>query len=162
MERSMPVKNQNAFGMAEVLSPNLTLNAQTVANRPSSLSRSLLFKYYIHDSVSTLRFQLIGDLRTGNLMELDGSWETAQTTLGPRRFLLDLNQLFSADEAGRDWLLKMEQVGAQLLPANYMNAASNGIHPQIPEQTAAVKLSLLGRVMGLFGASTSRNFTPKQ
>lgn len=138
--------------MPEVLSPNtegkLQRGGESVANRVSSLARSLSFKYYIHDSVLTLRFQLIGDLRADQVAELDGSWETARTTLSLRRFVLDLSQLYSTDDAGRAWLRKMQDAGAQFLPQNYMESRFNQTSTQAPAQIETVRLSLLGRVLG--------------
>jgi hypothetical protein len=139
--------------MAEVLSRNTEdrslRSAEPVAYRTSSLARSLSFKYYIHDSVPTLRFQLFGDLRAAQIAELNGSWETARTTLSSRRFVLDVSHLYSADEAGRAWLRKMKEAGAQFLPQNYMDSpAVSQDSPQHPEQAETVCLSLLGRVLG--------------
>ena len=138
--------------MAEVLSRNTEdeslRSAESFGYRPSSLTRSLFFKYYIHDSVPTLRFQLIGDLRVAQVAELNGSWETARTTLLLRHFVLDVSQLYSADEAGRAWLRKMKEAGAQFLPQNYMD--SPGVSQNSPphlEQSVTVCLSLLGRAL---------------
>lgn len=44
-------------------------------------TRASFFKYYIHDSVASCRFQLIGELSAPEVSELHGCWETAQTTL---------------------------------------------------------------------------------
>jgi len=155
----MLVANQKISVMAEVLSSNAEIKVQRLEqsspSRRSSLARSLTFKYYIHDSVSTLRFQLIGDLRTANVFELNGSWETARTTLGSRRFLLDVSQLYGTDEEGRAWLLKMRQAGAKFLPENYTDVQVNEAAPRVPDQTTAVKLSLIGRVIGVFWGSRS-------
>jgi hypothetical protein len=145
--------------MPEVLAPNLeakisSSEQQNATNRISSLARSLVFKYYIHDSVPTLRFQLIGDLRAANVRELNGSWETARTTLNNRRFLLDVNQLYSVDDDGRAWLIKMKESGAEFLPAKYMDSPQTTSAPQVPEQVCAVKLSLLGRVLGLLNKNS--------
>ena len=139
--------------MAEVLSRNTEdkslRGAESIAYRPSSLTRSLFFKYYIHDSVPTLRFQLIGDLRVAQVAELNGSWETARTTLLLRHFVLDVSQLYSADEAGRAWLRKMKEAGAQFLPQNYMDSAAvSRDSPPHPGRAETVCLSLLGRVLG--------------
>lgn len=138
--------------MAEVLSRNTEdeslRSAESFGYRPSSLTRSLCFKYYIHDSVPTLRFQLIGDLRVAQIAELNGSWETARTTLRSRRFVLDVSHLYSADEAGGAWLRKMKEAGAQFLPQNYMD--SPGVSQNSPphsEQSVTVCLSLLGRAL---------------
>lgn len=151
----MICENPTVSGMAEVLSPKSESSVkQGVApgsNRPTSLSRSLFFKYYIHDSVSTLRFQLIGDLRTANVSELNGSWQTASTTLTKRRFLLDVAQLYSTDDQGHAWLARMKDLGADFHPANYLDSRkANSLVQPIPETLCAVKLSILGRVMGLF------------
>ncbi len=150
----MITENPTISGMAEVLSPIPQIKSQkgveSVANRPAGPSRSLPFKYYIHDSVPTLRFQLIGDLRAASVRELDGSWETARTTLNSRRFLLDVSQLFSADEEGRAWLFKMKDAGAQFEPASYLDSPRKPSERRKTEQAEAVKLSLVGRVLGLF------------
>jgi hypothetical protein len=138
--------------MAEVLTPNAENKLQrgeaSVRDRASSLSRSLSFKYYIHDSVQTLRFQLIGDLRAANVLELSGSWETARTTLNLRRLVLDVSQLYSADDEGRAWLLNMHKTGAAFTPANYAESLGSQTATQIQAQAPAVSLSLVGRVMG--------------
>ena len=144
--------NPKTSVMAEVISPNAEAKShareRTVANQPSGLTRSLGFKYYIHDSVSTLRFQLVGDLRSANVAELSGSWETARTTLGSRQFLLDLSQLYGTDDEGRTWLIKMQQSGAHFLPDNYLHLPADTSGARIQDRIAAVKLSLLGRVVG--------------
>jgi len=155
----MVAANPKVSVMAEVISPNAVSKVQRLeppaASRPSSLARSLTFKYYIHDSVSTLRFQLIGDLRAANVFELNGSWETARTTLGGRRFLLDVSQLYGTDAEGRAWLIKMQQSGANFLPENYPHLPADKAGPHVPNHIAAVKLSLIGRVIGVFRGTRS-------
>ena len=137
--------------MAEVLTQNAEFELQrgeeTRAHRPTSLVRSHSFKYYIHDSVPTLRFQLVGDLRATNLAELNGSWETARTTLGLRRFVLDAIQLYSTDAEGRSWLVKMKDAGAAFLPATYLDPATTAV--KVQAESEAVCLSILGRLMGM-------------
>ena len=146
MERLTNAENPT-LSMAEVLIQNANsksrVGEQTSANRPASLVRSLFFKYYIHDSVPTLRFQIIGDLRASNVMELNGSWETARTTLSLRRFVLDVTHVYSTDNEGRNWLCKMRDAGAAFVPANYLESASHPAPLPGPEPLAAVKLSIL-------------------
>ena len=113
----------------------------------SSLARSLSFKYYIHDSVTTLRFQLIGDLRDGNVTELNGSWETAKTTLQFRRLVLDLCGLDSVDEAGRRWLLKMKDAGSAFLPNESFEFGARAARPLLSD---CVKAGLVGRMLAIF------------
>jgi hypothetical protein len=134
----------------------LTQNAELKENRTEEAPATTLlascipsstFKYYIHDSVATLRFQLIGDLRDGNVTELNGSWETAQTTLRFRRLVLDLCGLNSTDEHGRRWLLKMKDVGAAFLPEEYLEV---GTATTRTIRADGLKPSMVGRMLGIF------------
>lgn len=88
--------------------------------------RSSVFKYYIHDSVDTLRFQLLGDLSEYDVSELNGCWNTAKTTLNQRKLVIDLRQLVSTDEGGREWLLFMANEGATYLPDSYFRTGLSG------------------------------------
>jgi len=134
-----------------VLTQNIEPQEKRAEEAPAkplaSCTPSSTFKYYIHDSVSTLRFQLIGDLRDGNVTELNGSWETAQTTLQFRRLVLDLCGLSSTDEHGKRWLLKMKDVGAAFLPNEYFEA---GTAAPRAIQADGLKPSLLGRMLAIF------------
>jgi hypothetical protein len=117
--------------------------------RPTSPLGPSPFKYYIHDSVKQLRLQLIGDLRTSNVTDLNGTWETAKTTLGQRRLVLDLRQLYSADEEGRLWLAKMKDGGGSCLPATFFQIDGQMAANTRGQEAGAVKLSLIGRLLGL-------------
>jgi hypothetical protein len=110
-------------------------------------AHSSAFKYYIHDSVTTLSFQLIGEMRSGNVTELNGSWETARPTLAQRHLVLDLSLLHSADEQSRRWLLSMKDLGAMFLPDLDIgsHARSLGAHADNSET-----ISLLGRFLNTF------------
>ena len=134
-----------------VLTQNIDLQEKRAEEAPAKplagCIPSSTFKYYIHDSVSTLRFQLIGDLRDGNVTELNGSWETAQTTLRLRPLILDLCGLNSTDEHGRRWLLKMKDLGAAFLPDEYFEA---GTAAPTAIQANGLKPSLVGRMLTIF------------
>jgi hypothetical protein len=138
MEPTVPVKNQKTSLMAEALVK--TAERETRQSAQYSLIRPSSFKYYIHDSVATLRFQLIGDLQASHVTELNGSWQTAKITLRDRRFVLDVSQLYSTDDEGQRWLSKMREAGAEFVPAK---------RPPVADQVASIKLSLLGRVLGM-------------
>jgi hypothetical protein len=137
----MPVLTQNAE-----LKENRAEELQ--ANRRATTVPSSSFKYYIHDSVATLRFQLIGDLRYADVTELNGSWETAQTTLGFRRLIIDLRRLGSVDEHGRRWLLRMKETGAAFLPAEYFDVGSPTTLTAVLAEDA--KPSLTDRMLAIF------------
>jgi hypothetical protein len=117
------------------------------ANRIANPIPSASFKYYIHDSVATLRFQIIGDLRDANVTELNGSWETSKTTLKFRRLVLDLSGLNTVDDPGRRWLLKMKEAGAAFLPAEYFELGARAPRPPRPD---GVKAGLAGRLLAIF------------
>jgi hypothetical protein len=76
-------------------------------------------KYYIHDRTEAFRFQLIGELREADVKELSGCWQTAKSIFGDRKLVLDLRELRSADESGKEWLLAMVREGAACMPESY-------------------------------------------
>ena len=83
--------------------------ANNLAKDPTQASRPYVsaLKYYIHDGTDAFRFQLIGELREADVKELSGCWETAKSTFGSRKLVLDLRALASTDENGKEWLLAM-------------------------------------------------------
>jgi hypothetical protein len=151
--------------MPEVLVENRALREEgskgPETNCASSRGQSSSFKYYIHDSVSTLRFQLIGDLQATNVTELNGSWETARTTLARRRLVLDVRQLRSADAAGDRWLFGMNETGAAFLPARHFVSDVHSIAARLSEEATDVKLSLLARILGMFGVDRAADLRSK-
>ncbi|MBV9760770.1 MAG: hypothetical protein JO340_09415 [Acidobacteriaceae bacterium] len=117
----------------------------TTRMRPSS------FKYYIHDSIAVLRFQLIGSLTQSDIAELNGSWRTAKTTLGSRKLVLDLESLRTIDEAGKQWLASMSAEGASYLPENFLVSCIAGQHASEPESDLpAQKAGLFRKLASLF------------
>lgn len=92
-----------------------------LAADPNQASRPQIsaLKYYIHDGTEAFRFQMIGDLRDVDVKELSGCWETARSTFGSRKLVLDLKGLRSTDESGKEWLLAMVREGAVCMPESY-------------------------------------------
>jgi hypothetical protein len=95
-----------------------TANPAGSSNQASRPHVSAL-KYYIHDGTEAFRFQLIGELREMDVKELTGCWETAKSTFGGRKLVLDLQRLASTDENGKEWLLAMVREGAVCVPESY-------------------------------------------
>ena len=91
------------------------------AGSPNQASRPHVsaLKYFIHDGTEAFRFQLIGELREMDVKELAGCWETAKSTFGSRKLVLDLQRLASTDENGKEWLLAMVREGAVCVPESY-------------------------------------------
>ena len=83
------------------------------AGYPKLLKRSLLFRYYIHDSVDTFRIELVGELTASEVEELTGCCQTASATIRRRQVVLDVRRLKSVDEGGRSWLSNMAAQGAR-------------------------------------------------
>ncbi len=98
--------------------------ASNLVRDPNQASRPHMsaLKYYIHDGTEAFRFQLIGELRDADVSELTGCWETARSTFGSRKLVLDLRELRSTDESGKEWLLAMVREGAVCLPESYFRA----------------------------------------
>jgi hypothetical protein len=125
------------------------VESDKILKGPGTLIRSSTFKYYIHDSVVACRLQLLGELSEAEVTELTGCWQTAKTTLGDRRLILDLRGLKALDEAGKQWLAGMAQEGASCLPESFLRGALAGQPGAESSGLSAIKLSLLGRVLGL-------------
>jgi len=82
--------------------------------------RSAFFKYYIHDGNECCRLQLFGECTEADVPDLSGCWNTAKTTLGARKLVLDVCKLRSADDVAKRWLLEMAAEGATFLPETYL------------------------------------------
>lgn len=111
--------------------------------------RSAFFKYYIHDGVDCLRLQLIGDFSETAVPDLNGCWNTVRTTIGVRKFLLDLNGLRSADDPARQWIVRMVAEGATLSPEKFLLDGAS------PAKAPAVPNSLRGRIASLLRGSST-------
>lgn len=123
----------------------------TSGSSQASRPRISTLKYYIHDGTEAFRFQLIGDLREADVKELSGCWQTARSTFGSRKLLLDLNGLRSTDEAGKEWLLLMVREGAVCVPESYFrtNLADQALSPdQVSEKSAGLLDKLASGLRG--------------
>ena len=84
------------------------------------------FKYYIHDGTAACRLQLLGQVGESEVAELTSCWQTARTTLGGRRLVLDVREVNSIDDAGKKWLAQMIEDGAACLPDSFLTDAVAG------------------------------------
>src|SRR5258708_5979315 len=86
---------------------------------PGSMARRRLIVntllYYIHDSSTEFRFQLSGDLSGDGVREVEQAWRTAFSTIGERRFVVDITNLSGMDESGRALIEKWHHRGALLV-----------------------------------------------
>jgi hypothetical protein len=71
----------------------------------------------MHDSSAEFRFQLLGDLSGDGVRDVEQAWRTASSTIGERRFVVDITNLTSIDDEGRELIEKWHRIGA-LLVAN--------------------------------------------
>ena len=110
-------------------------------------ARTSSFKYYIHDAVDSCRLELLGNLTENELPEMSGCWQTAKTTLGARKLVLDLRRLQNADSAAEQWLTSMASEGAAYLPNSFLRDRVESLAAE--SAAAPAKLSLLGRVLGM-------------
>jgi ABC-type transporter Mla MlaB component len=76
----------------------------SVAESNGSCPKAGSFRYYLHDNSDSFRFQFIGEVTSAALVELDGCWRTARSSVGGRKIRLDLRDLTGADEAALAWL----------------------------------------------------------
>jgi hypothetical protein len=138
-------KNQREGNMAEARSNTVEISVEHAPRQTNgSRVQSSTFKYYIHDSVSTCRLQLLGELGEKDLTELNGCWQTIKTTVRTRQLILDLRRLNGADTEGSRWLTNMATEGATYLPASYFDGTEAS-----KKVSNKAKLNPFTRVLGL-------------
>jgi anti-anti-sigma regulatory factor len=74
-----------------------------------------MLKITIHDSANELRFRLEGRLCGPWVRELRQCWQTAASTTGGRRTVLDLGEVDFVDPEGQSLMADMCQRGVRLL-----------------------------------------------
>lgn len=72
---------------------------------------------YLHDSASSFRIVLRGDLAGPDVRELESVWTTGKSILNGRELLVDVTELEKADHSGADLLSRMRSAGALLVKA---------------------------------------------
>ena len=112
--------------------------------------RSASFKYYIHDGVEVCRLQLIGDMAETEVANLTGCWNTVKTTLGERKFVLDLHGLRSTDEPAKLWVVRMAAEGANILPEHYIRDGFSA-----PIAAPVRRSGVLTRLVSMFRRSST-------
>jgi hypothetical protein len=122
---------------------------QSGKGQKKAATRSTNFKYYIHDRVDSLRLQMFGVLTEIEVTELSGCWQTAKTMLGKRPVVLDLRQLQSTDEAGRQWIAAMVSDGAVCEPEGFLRGT---IAAPAAAQSEPIKRSFWARLANLLKA----------
>jgi hypothetical protein len=79
--------------------------------------------YYMHDGSAEFRFQLSRDLSGDAVRDVEQAWRTASSTIGDRRFVVDVTNLTGIDDEGRELIQKWHRIGA-LLVANSCEATA--------------------------------------
>jgi hypothetical protein len=72
----------------------------------------------MHDGPKTFRFELAGALAGVEVGRLDQAWRTASSTFDGKVLAVDVTFLTSADERGRDLLLRWWRGGARLIASS--------------------------------------------
>lgn len=72
------------------------------------------FRVAIHDGSDEFRLQLQGHLGPAESREVESCWRTAASTIGGRRFTVDLSLVRSLDTTAAELLSRMRDSGAEL------------------------------------------------
>ena len=72
-------------------------------------------RYYIHDGSSMFRFKLSGPLAGQDALELEQCWRTALSVIGSKDFVVDVSELTTVDDAGRELLDLWRRHGAKFV-----------------------------------------------
>jgi hypothetical protein len=124
--------------------------AFTEAPKQKKALRSAFFKYYIHDGVECCRLQLFGEFTETDVPDLVGCWNTVKTTLGDRKFVLDVCGLRSSDDLAKRWLIEMAAEGATFLPESYLR---DGLAGRDGAGEAPARVGFLSRLLSIFRGS---------
>lgn len=111
---------------------------------------------YLHDSATTFRFVLRGELIGDHVEGLRHAWTTAQSILGTKELIVDLSGITTADAAGFETLSEMRRSGARLTgessPASAESLVSLGVPAVAPvcrRANAIVRLAhIIKRIAG--------------
>jgi hypothetical protein len=72
-------------------------------------------RYYLHDGSAAFRFKLSGALAGADVAELEQCWRTAASTFTNKAFVVDLSEVTTVDQAGRELLHLWSRHRAQFL-----------------------------------------------
>lgn len=91
------------------------------------------FRVGIHDSAGSFRLKLEGRLAAAEAREVESCWITARSTIGDKRFLVDLSLTTAVDSAGRALLERLYENNAQFVVATpemaRLASGITGAHP---------------------------------
>jgi hypothetical protein len=100
--------------------------------------------------VECCRLQLFGELTETEVPDLMGCWNTVKTTLGERKFVLDVCGLQSAGDLGKRWLIEMAAEGAKFIPESYLR---DGLASDESEADAPARGGFFSKIVSLFRGS---------
>jgi hypothetical protein len=143
---TLPVSESKSV---EFMKPT-SYSSGTTNRKTGGRSGASFFKYYLHDSAEAFRIQFLGELTQAELGHLNGCWNTAKTTLGSRKLVLDVTGLKSVDDHGREWLEAMIAAGAVRYSDSSKAAATKG---NCTSEKKFRELGLLARLISLFRSS---------
>lgn len=110
--------------------------------RKSCIPNIDVLSVYLHDEIESLRFRLIGSLSGPDAADFERSWRTAQSTLNGRLTVVDLSEVQSADEAGRQVLRRIASDGARFITGSAVSdALARDISMREPDELSSSKLS---------------------
>lgn len=72
---------------------------------------------YQHDSPTTYRFVLRGELAGERVQDLEQAWNTAKSILDGKELVVDVSGITDADHSGVGFLARMRESGARLTAA---------------------------------------------
>jgi ABC-type transporter Mla MlaB component len=111
--------------------------------------------YYIHDQSDSLRFQLAGDLTQETTRDLEQARQTAWSVIGGRSLIVDVTNVKSADEGGREFLEQWHATGAQFI------VKSADAQSDTPREAGGLMSWAASKSSELFCQEESENFSER-
>jgi len=72
-----------------------------------------MMRYYIHSGPAAFRFELAGDLNSGDAAKLDWEWRGVSSAIGNRLVVVDVSFVNGIDEAARSLFRRWYAHGAE-------------------------------------------------
>ena len=109
------------------------------------------FRVTIHDGSSEFRLQLQGKLGSAESREVESCWRTAASTIGGRRFIVDLSLVRSLDTPATELLWRMRDSAAELRGSGqrleHVRGVEGGLIVSLTKRDALLPLSRFATLM---------------
>lgn len=126
-----------------------------------------MFQLYLHDEPAAIRFNLIGELTSADVVDIRQTWHTASSTMSGRPLIVDIASLANTDDEGAQLLQEFADTRAVFVSASeFSDSLASRLSGRKPVEAPGRRLSAWSRVICRFRncrrriAVNARGFLP--